>query len=393
MKTEFILLPDNSDDLRKIYDHAIKNSKSLLIASAFLTDWPVAKELKEACKELDILVGVGFGLTRKKALKDCLNWLPARFKTQLFVSNSGSRFHPKVIAWQDKEDKYYALLGSSNLTYAGLSDNLEANVYTEINKSEWEKIRSWLHSEIKTSVLVNEGWIEDYKEADLKKFPDPKEPGIIDIKPTMKISKKGKEHLETHAQQMKEFNKIKKGYIELIKNCSKGKVIDLDFYEKMYDLRVYNGTIFQAPTWRITCKKSKWNKVCGVLVEVFDLEKELGGIKINNEFRFDNVVKSKLDMLDKKSRKEPAHPARKAWLTEQLCQFYPKFYPLWNNALDIWLKNESYQYPRGASFGSKYIHLARTFRKAIREKGSVIKDFAQLDAVAWTYAEKVKAKS
>ena len=40
-----------------------------------------------------------------------------------------SYFHPKMYIFKKKRGKYLLLLGSSNLTQGGLTDNIEANLY------------------------------------------------------------------------------------------------------------------------------------------------------------------------------------------------------------------------------------------------------------------------
>lgn len=95
---ELILLPEDSSKLQKIYDVAICEARSLIIATAFLTDWPVKKMLNDKCEEVTILCGVGFGLTRKNALENLLKWLPSKFKTELYASSSGSHFPSKNLS-------------------------------------------------------------------------------------------------------------------------------------------------------------------------------------------------------------------------------------------------------------------------------------------------------
>jgi hypothetical protein len=67
-----------SEQLRGVYERALGEAEELYLASAYLTDWDLRYRLSPACRNLVILVGTDFGLTRKAALRNVLRWLPAK---------------------------------------------------------------------------------------------------------------------------------------------------------------------------------------------------------------------------------------------------------------------------------------------------------------------------
>lgn len=386
---ELILLPDDSSKLQKIYNVAISEAKTLIIATAFLTDWPIKVKLNNKCEDVTVLCGVGFGLTRKKALHDLLKWLPSKFKTELYASRSGSQFHPKILAWENHSGEFYLVVGSSNLSFAGVNENKEANLYARIDSDEWNKICGWIDEEVKGADLVNNEWVSQYVESTLKnKKPKKSAEKKIDQRiPVLKKNKRSNEHIEEHLLQMKKFNKIKSDYWKIIKECANESSSpgNEKFYNKMYEMRVNGENVFQRPTWVIKCKNSNWSETCRLLVGVNDLEHKLGKISEKNEHEFDSFLKKELDKLAKTT-----NPARNSWVSEQLCQLFPDHYPLSNSALIPWLRKIKLQAPRGSSFGAKYIFLTKVLRLAIRQKESQVKNFVELDAVAWTYTNNQK---
>jgi len=382
MKDKLLLLPDDSSDLASIYNRAMKNGAEIYIATAFLTSWAQISKPNRNCINFKILCGTGFGLTKKDALKKVLKWLPSQFKNELYASTSGSSFHPKILAWKESNGTYYVLAGSSNLTIAGLNKNLEVNILKKINEKEWLRLESWINDEIINASIINESWIDDYVESDNKSFSKGKGAASNSTwkPPKLFKPKKAEKHLKGHLKQMRTFEKIKNDYLKIIEKCAVGKISNEDFYNQMYKVRVHGENIFQRPTWRIACKNCNWKEVCQLIVSFQKLEKKYGSISKKNEDKYDQFLKIKLDELDRMG-----NPSRSAWLSEQLCQFYPNYYPLVNGALRPWLKNHKLPPARGASFGAKYIHLTKVLRKAIRSNESEISNFVELDAVAWTF--------
>lgn len=299
-------------------------------------------------------------------------------------------FHPKILAWQNFNGEYFLVVGSSNLSFAGINENIEANLFASIDANEWEKICDWINEEVKGADLVNNEWVSQYVESNLtnrKKNKDISQK--IDKRiPVLKKDKRASRHINEHLSQMKRFNEIKNDYWNIINKClqENSKKGNEKFYSEMYEMRVNGENIFQRPTWVIKCKNANWAEVCHLLVGVNELEQKIGKLTEKNEHEFDNYLKKELDKLAGNK-----NPTRNSWLSEQLCQLYPNHYPLSNSALTPWLKKMKLEAPRGSSFGARYIFLTKVLRLAIRQKKSEIKDFIELDAVAWTYTNNRKS--
>jgi hypothetical protein len=97
-----LILHPGSEELRNIYRRAFKDARELYIVSAYLTAWTPPRKLNDRCN-FRMIIGKDFGLTRKKACKNLIKWLPARHKNELWVANEIGGFHPKGMFWKDRE--------------------------------------------------------------------------------------------------------------------------------------------------------------------------------------------------------------------------------------------------------------------------------------------------
>ena len=91
-------------------------------------------------------------------------------------------------------------------------------------------------------------------------------------------------------------------------------------------------------------------------------------------FELDKIVAEQIDRLKRKK-----NPARKAWLSEMLCQFFPNTYPLLDDPVNQWVKNIGWKLDRGGSEGKKYIDLATRLRSVVKENKPFVNNLAELD--------------
>ena len=133
-------------NLTGIYETAISDAVELFIVSAYLTEWCPTSKLNKDCDEMLFIVGTDFGITRKIACQNVLNWLPKNMKSDFLAADGISGFHPKLMIWKTKKESYNLVLGSSNLTQAAFSTNYEANILTAISIEQYEVIKKWVYS-------------------------------------------------------------------------------------------------------------------------------------------------------------------------------------------------------------------------------------------------------
>ena len=118
-------------DLRK----QLRNARMISIATAFARTSGWDKLQREICSnstaEVRLLTGISYCLTEPDVLKSWFSHSKkklSRLKAKLFNS-SGLTFHPKVMIV--KSDRYFAIVGSGNLTEGGLLNNIECSLYIE----------------------------------------------------------------------------------------------------------------------------------------------------------------------------------------------------------------------------------------------------------------------
>jgi HKD family nuclease len=297
MSRKFLVFPQTALGIGKSKDvlfEAITTADEIWWASAYLTSWPLAPNCipKSNCTSCNIVVGSDFGITRKAALLDLLKW-SKKAMSNVYI-NEMSGFHPKTILWKSGK-KYYALIGSSNLSVAAWSSNVELNAVIDITKEEYVNLTDWFQDYvISISPMLDAKWLKRYHESPRKSKP--KTDAIDQINKRIKIL--GDVDLKIPRQQQKIYNKNKSKFEQLVKSCASAAISREKFYEKMWIL-LYDSW-YGSPVWRITCKKAIWEEACRKLVKIFS----------SPEPERDRVVKETIDSLGASD-----NPTRGAWLT------------------------------------------------------------------------------
>ena len=376
---ELILLPDTSQRrLREIYKRALTQSNELVIVSAYLTEWDASIPLGEKCKSFRLIVGKDFGITRKKACQAVMKWLPKKRLAQFRVADQIAGFHPKAVFWSEDGEKYFALVGSSNLSRAAFESNHEINGYASIDKPTFEAIKEWVAEVMKKSVVVSESWLAKYVEA----IPPKRPPGtkgastpVFDLplpKPRAKVRLAGL--LENRREQMKVFQKKSAELQALFRDTVRqpwSSAQGNQFYASLNKLWAQGagGSRFQGAGWDRSGRSSNFKELARSVVAVLDCDK----------YERDDVVSSEIDRLAEKKV-----PTRSALFSEMLCQFFPTEFPVLDGPVKEWLKQTNFAAPHGASEGAKYVDLAVKLRSALRQsKDSQAKNLAELDVVIW----------
>ena len=137
------LHPNSSTSLTDAYTSAFKNASEIFVLSAFLRDWRNF-DITDDCENATLVVGKDFGITRKKALTDALDWKQKHGDIcHFYVADQIDGFHPKIVMWKEK-NKYYLIIASSNLTIAAFESNYEANISIEIDEKRYQEISAWV---------------------------------------------------------------------------------------------------------------------------------------------------------------------------------------------------------------------------------------------------------
>lgn len=367
--------PDNESDLSLRYQHAFKQAIELFVVTAYLTDWDTSLELNPNCRSFRIIVGKDFGITRKAACEAVLRWLPPKRKGQFMVADMISGFHPKAIFWRETDGKYYAIIGSSNLTRAAFQTNYEANVFFNIPQNEYIAAKKWVRSIEAQSVVVSENWLMQYKEAvpaggkkgqkKSKKIAQIACPLVILELP---LPKGSKSRINNRQKQLASYRKHRSGLIRLFRSCAAGEISSLEFYDKLprhwsYD----NNNRLQGAGWEIRGKHSDFK----LLSESF-----LRILGTKNDDR-DDVVSEEIDNLA-----ENGVVTRKAFLSEMLCLEFPDLYPILNQPIQNYFRKIKVSAPRGASEGARYMYLATELRSSLLQNPThPAKNLAELDTV------------
>jgi len=373
------LHPDSNRSLSEAYQKAFSNAEEIFALSAYLTDWESFK-VSPKCKTILLIVGKDFCITRKKALQNAFDWkvsIGAK-KCQFFVADKINGFHPKILLWQElknNEPRYYLIIGSSNLTLAAFETNYEANARIRINKEFYENITLWIANILKFSRPVNQDWIDGYKEQDIQKpqvrhksksnkLPElvlPEFPGLA-------------KSLAKRREQVFEFDVIKNELVNTIRECASRRMAQRQFYDWL--IENWNGKLWKfqgSGVFRRDWKNTNWQLLCSSLVNIIDC----------NTIERDEIVIANYNKLEDSNEVE----ARKSVLTEMLCHFFPNDYALWNNPVEIFLKDKGlWKFERKVTAGEKYIYLSKTLKAALIEnKNYPASNLAELDNIIRAY--------
>jgi hypothetical protein len=375
---EILLGPSTNGqrELARSYARAIKSSKELYIASAFLTNWGTHDRLCARCEKLLFLVGTDFGLTRKQACENVLRWLPKKLKSDFLAvpSTSAGSFHPKVIAWLGVDNRYHCIVGSSNLTEAAFNLNYEANIELDISRREYDQIVKWIEDIAKECQVINADWLDQYKERSFtrpKKVSSKKEGRVIQL--SIPSGGKYDEAIVDRRKREKRFGEIDRKLLLAMRKCARGTMSNAAFWERFKDLWWYHPSRILGEGLQISAKHANWHQACKSMLHIVDLE------KTESEISLDRVVQVELDLLAK-----AGNPVRGAWFSEILCHYLPHRYPVLAQPVKEWLKLKRWKAQQGSSEGSSYIELARKLREAIRQNEGGPRNLPELDAVIWT---------
>lgn len=370
MKRKQVILTGPHDEnsfgeIDRTYRRAFSKATELTIATAFLTAWPYAPSslpLNGRCTEFMFLVGTDFGLTRKAAIRSVRKWTPARLRAKIYAVdlNKGWSFHPKLLLWKERTGHCYGLVGSSNLTRAALSRNVEANAEVRLSAEHYDELKGRL-AELRdqSSSPIEPDWFKTYEEAKLKASagskkkgkPGPLAAGKIFALPQFD-QQAMRERLIDRRYQKDEFLKVKSRLQRLVERCATGQISGREFYPRL--LKLWSTSRFQAPGFERQGKGANWREVCGALLAV--VRKQL---PVDDS---DRRVADAIDLL-----KQKRNSLRGAWFSEMLCQFQPDRYPVLNNPVKEWLRQQGVRRGRGVSDGQYYIEIARRLRVAVAQ--------------------------
>jgi hypothetical protein len=366
MNSTFLTFPQPEErrvQSKDIIADAICNADEISWASAYLTSWPLSKKCvpKKTCSLCNIVIGSDFGITRKSALFDLLKW-SKRSKANVYI-NETSGFHPKVLIWREGS-KRFALIGSSNLSAAAWSSNIELNIRVALDKEHYEFLTDWFQDMvIGASPHLDKPWIKTYKESKRKHNAGHNAIAEIDYR----IKQLGKVELTGPRRQLRIYNKNKLQFIRAIKACASGGISNKTFYEEMLELL--------RGTWRgnshlisMNCKKENWKEICSYLNSIISAKKS----------DRDRIVKQTIDSL-----KSTNNLTRGAWLSEILCHHYPFDYPLINDPVKTWIRKNKIAKLYGIPTGYEFISISRIMRHLLTASKSKFRNFIEMDHAIW----------
>ncbi|WP_432741474.1 phospholipase D family protein [Methylobacter sp. G7] len=376
------LHPDTKNELTNTFREAFLHATEIFSLSAYLREWEDFNLSKE-CKAAILVVGKDFGITRKIALSKALEWKKKNNRiAHVYVADKIDGYHPKILLWAqmiDDKKKWFLIVGSSNLTLAGFASNYEANIKVEITEVNYRTITKWIASILALSCPVTKAWIDAYQEA--KNLPKVKAPTVpskitglqLPEYPGLAIA------LAQRRETFYEFDAVvRQNLINAINDCAQGVKKDKEFYEWL--ITNWNGSAWKyqgSGVFRRQWDDTNWTALCVGLVEI------LNSTPANR----DVIVQRVYDRLEDAGDVA----ARKAVLTEMLCHFFPDAYPLWNTPIEKWLKHkEKWPKQRGLTKGTRYIHLAKILREALKANPDYpARNLGELDHVIWGYCHSV----
>lgn len=382
---KLLLLPQSSGTvLQDVYNRALRKSIHLYIVSAYLTHWDIQDKLGDQCESFTFIVGKDFGITRKSACQNVLDWLPEERKSDFLAAEAIDGFHPKAAFWRELDGTCHALVGSSNLSKAAFSSNYEANGYSAISEEMFEAAEQWIEQLAGKCVSLDAHWLARYREAIQPRKPrGPDESGderqedeaVFDLMlPDPSKLKRHANVLVRRRQQMRLFKQIKSDLENHFRTAARarlwGENKNLAFYVRLNYLWSLNtGNRFQGLGWERQGRGSNFQELARRMVRVMDAK----------TLSRDRVVRGEIDRL-----RQLGVNTRGALFSEMLCQFFPTQYYVLNSPIRHWLQGTGVARTRGATQGVNYIRSARLLRTALsRAKDYPAKNLAELDAIIW----------
>lgn len=400
--SQFQMLPTGwvgsiGGDLRSVYRSAFERASEIYLANAFLTEWPSDLTLNPRCSIFRLVIGADFGTTRKAAVEASLDWLPVRFRGCILAFNQqGVSFHPKSMLWKEHDGTHHVLIGSSNLTNAAFTRNVEANVTLRLSATEYEHALAWFTEIESRSVEVNERWLDAYEEAPVRApRRDPENANdvvgtdeddeevdapVFDLALELQTAEERRdfsEFLAQRRQQRATFDaQVKRDLTTLIyASAARSTWTDennLEFYDELIRLWGKDHTTrMGGMQWVIRGKHANHQELARSLAAVLNA-------RANER---DAVVQTEKDRLS-----VAGVSTRRALFTELLCHLFPTKYPILDGPVRRWRSEVGFDERIGGTEGERYLRLARAMRAALHEAGPQaldIKNLAELDTLIW----------
>ncbi len=80
----FLHSPQTENELERLYRKVFSEAVELTVVSAYLTNWDSTLKLNSRCNSFRVIVGKDFGITKKAACTNLLEWMPPRFKSEFW---------------------------------------------------------------------------------------------------------------------------------------------------------------------------------------------------------------------------------------------------------------------------------------------------------------------
>lgn len=366
---------DKGQGIADLYRRAFAEAAELHVLSAYLSAWDTTLKLNERCGLFTFIVGKDFGITRKQACRDVLNWLPEHRKPFFFVADDIAGFHPKALFWRTRRGKAYALIGSSNLSEAGWHRNYEANLYGELTGRQFDEVKTWINEIIGRSVPMSKEWLDGYQEAKAGRKPRSRMSAVGTVSPSaieLPGARGRAADLRERRMKRKLFAGLRPKLLAAIRRCAAGSMSNRAFFDRLEETWGSHPSRVQGWGWQVTGRNSNFQALCRGLLSILDAERTAR----------DLTVVRVIDELRKKGV-----PTRRALLSELLCLFFPADYPVLNNPVAAYVR-PYVKPPHGSSEGAKYLHLALCLRAALRNNPYYpAKDLLELDALIWRHQE------
>lgn len=373
------LHPSPNCQLADAYEEAFQEAEEIFVLSAYLRNWKKFKT-SDSCKNSTLIVGKDFGITRKQALSECLEWKKElTYHRHVYVADKIDGFHPKIVIWK-VGGEYYLIIGSSNLTVAAFETNYEANLKIKISQNRYEEVLDWIADILKKSSVLTKNWIASYNEAPSPKIAKNPAPLIPPVNPgNLKLPKSPllASVLSSRKDQQAAFEEIRDEFVNLVRECANGRLSSDNFYDWLIENWNYSEWKFQGNgIFRQKIGSTNWRKLCKALVACIDCPR-------------DNRDEMVIEIFDKLEVAGDVK-VRRAFLTEMLCHFFPEEYPLWNTPVVKWLRSikATKNRPRGLSVGGEYLWLAQILRQALQLNPNFpAENLAELDTAIWAYCK------
>lgn len=369
--------PDEKCRLSESYRRALTSATELLIVSAYLTNWSRAVRLNAGCKRFRMVVGKDFGITRKAACREVLEWLPRDQKVNFRVADQIMGFHPKAVFWRERDGNAYAIIGSSNLSLAAFGSNYEANLEVPITAEQYAQADEWVEGIALLSVPVSKDWLANYDEARWPKGGRRSRAATVaPIFPIKLPRPKGSAAaIRRRRTVLAEHRKNRRDLLALFRDCASGRRTSAQFYDELPGhWGGQAGGRLQGKGWERSGRESDFASLANSFVRIVDARPS----------RRDDVVVEEIDKLAK-----AGIPTRRAFLSEMLCLTFPDLYPVLNKPVKRYLSDVKFRGAAGLSEGAGYLDLALRLRLSLAQNPKhPAKNIAELDTIIWlAYAD------